>query len=100
MSDEENGFFLAAAMQTGNHVLLAVVRSDNLNVGRGKSSVEQAFGHCFGCSGDVAHRISRVDFDEFFENVVRKLLGCVVELGRCESGCESESENGKRAVDH
>jgi hypothetical protein len=47
-----------------------------------KSGIAEALCHSLSRSRDVADRICSIDFDELFENVVRKLPGGIVNLGR------------------
>jgi hypothetical protein len=89
VSDEQDRFFLSAASKARHHVFLAIVRSEDLHVGGREPCVKQTFRHSLGGGGYISNRVSGIDFDQFFENVVRQLLRGVVDLRR---GRESEEQ--------
>ena len=73
MADEENRFARARAVNSRDEIALARIWPEHLHVIAGKSRTAEPRRHRVSGGGRVAHRISRINFDQLLENVVRHL---------------------------
>ena len=83
MREQQHRLSAASPPIPRNQISFARIRSQNLNVGFGESGTRQTRGHCFGGCRCIADGIGRVDFDELFIDIARKLV-VSVKLRECE----------------
>src|SRR5882724_158177 len=86
-------------MQSHDNIFLAVVRADDLDIAVRETSVTESLRHRLGCGRNAADRVSGVDLNELFEDVVRQLAGGgVVHLrgnaGSQEKHCDKTKQFG------
>ena len=81
VTDKQDGLVLSGAVQARDHVLLAVVGANDLDVTGGEPGVAETLRHRLGGGGHIADRIGGIDFDQLLEDVVGKLPGRIIELG-------------------
>ncbi len=79
-------------MQTHDHILLAIVRAEDLDVAVRESCVAEPLRHCFRSGRYATNRVRGVDLYELLEDVVRQFAGGVV-VHLSESGSCKEKEN-------
>src|SRR6266404_7748410 len=94
MTDKEDRLTLSAAAQTYDQIAFVGHGAEYFDVRLGKSGFAETRCHGFSRGGHVSfRRIGRIDLDQFFQNVTRKLL-CGSKIRRkllsWNGGCEHQ----------
>jgi len=80
---------LAGAMQPRDHVLFAIIWTEDLDVAFRKTRSAKTLRHRLRSSRHIAYRVCGVDLDQLFEHVESELLCCLVHLG-IGTGCQQQ----------
>ena len=95
--DDEDGLALRSRLTAiaGDHVALAIIRTEHGNVRRRKSCIQQALFHCLSRQRGTSDRIRGVDFDQLLEDIVGHGPCCLLALCGGPGGLQAQhTENG------